>query len=538
MCGIVGFITDEKAAGAYVRKKFLINALLADVVRGDDGTGIFMVKRDAAKDEKADWAKIGADAGAFIRSNVFTERLGQGKPADMYRAVIGHNRAATTGVVSTANSHPFQEGPITLVHNGTLTSMYGLPKGKSDLKDVDVDSHIITHNLATHTVEEVVAKLDGAYALVWHDARDQSVNIIRNDKRPLHLMKVACENTLLLASEATMLEWLVTRATDFKPGPIYYPEPGQWMKFTPEHGIKPVVKKLEMFVWKGYQGNTTSHRRWRGGQSYSGGYDGWDYDEDSGVYVGQQRGVPPWYNDRVAGTGVTVIGPKEERSMLPKEPASTEAAKMQEKLPATIKRTLKLVGLDPLDRLRFRVTRVAEVPGTVYANITGALVDLRRTGVIQGLRYDHTKDAESEMWTVLPVGVKHSGMVGVGELVLCRLLRRTSEFRNDPPPSSTSSSDGTDGTTSLLEQALDSMVEEDLSEEDDIPFDFTAWEYFDEKGYEITYETWCERVKHGCQICSEPIRPDTEFDWDDVTGQPICSDCVEEFETHTNRGTN
>ena len=37
-----------------------------------------------------------------------------------YRAVVGHNRSATRGGITTETAHQFQEGPITIVHNGTL----------------------------------------------------------------------------------------------------------------------------------------------------------------------------------------------------------------------------------------------------------------------------------------------------------------------------------------------------------------------------------------------------------------------------------
>jgi hypothetical protein len=54
--------------------------------------------------------------------------------------------------------------------------------------DLEVDSAQIAHNLAEHKPEEakqVIEELDGAYALVWFDERDRSINMCRNEERPL-----------------------------------------------------------------------------------------------------------------------------------------------------------------------------------------------------------------------------------------------------------------------------------------------------------------------------------------------------------------
>jgi hypothetical protein len=156
--------------------------------------------------------------------------------------------------------------------------------------------------------------------------------------------------------------------------------------------------------------------------------------------------------------------------------------------------------------------------------------------VVQGLRFEAVKDAEGETWTVLPVGLKHSGMTGVGEIVLSRLLKRTADFRTDPLPSSTSSLEEAGATTKEIMEALEDALKDDGvpgEEDEDIPFDPMDWEFFDERGQEISYEVWQERVKCGCQVCSEPISPTSEFEWDDVTGQPVCEDCVEEFDEAT-----
>src|SRR5574343_169279 len=99
MCGIVGFITTETDRGAYDRRKFIESALIAGMVRG-------------------------GNACDFMATEEYRKVFGTSVLLSTLRAVIGHNRSATVGKSSTANSHPFQEGPITLVHNGTLAATY------------------------------------------------------------------------------------------------------------------------------------------------------------------------------------------------------------------------------------------------------------------------------------------------------------------------------------------------------------------------------------------------------------------------------
>ena len=511
MCGIVGFITAEKNIGAYNRKKWFVNALLADTIRGDDGTGIFLVRHE--HEGNADWCKLGDDASHFLRTELAVKRLGYGVDFSPIRIAIGHNRSATVGNVSTANAHPFQEGPITLVHNGTLNGTYNLQKTKTDLKGADVDSHIITHNLAEHSPEEVIPRLNGAFVLVWHDARDQSVNIVRNDKRPFHIMLAGCEKTLLMASEAEMLAWLVRRNNDFKPGEIYYPEPGQWLKFTSENGIKPHVTKVDLYTHRTYSG---------GGYGYGSGWSDTDWEEWAGGYRGnptQTSGTtePPWYQQYKREKG---LGESEAPRTTTADVSSALARKLQDKLPGVIRGTLKEVGLEPLDKLRFKVGSVHPIPGTKYGNVYGHLLDVNRMGVVQGLVYDAVKEAprQQEIWTVLPVGVKAMDGTSVG-MLLTRLLRRSAEWFTAPPPSSTSCSD--DGTDC---SEPDGMEDEGIEE----------IQFIDEGGNEITFDKWSELVKHGCCYCGSDIGLEDaiEMEWDRVTGQPVCPECVIEMFTN------
>ena len=484
MCGIVGFITAEKGTGSYARRRWFTNALLTNVVRGDDGTGVIIVPSD--HDSTADWAKLGGDASHFLATKEADDRLNSQAPWNKYRAVIGHNRSATVGGVSTKNAHPFQEGPITLVHNGTLHTTYGLPKGRTDLKEVDVDSHVITHNLATHDAEEVIGKLDGAFVLVWHDARDQSINIVRNSQRPLHFMPVKCEKTILIASEAEMLTWLVRRNNDFREGPVFFPQEGQWMKFVPDQGLTPIVKKVELNKAYDYSGWGGGYGRSGGRRAWSNNYHAWDDDYDGPNYA------------RSGGYQRPKAGPVQ-----PKEPDAPKPPM----LPKVLGQTLDEAALMHGDKIRFAPTSVVPVYGTKYANVIGRCVDLNRMGVVQGLVLECVDDciAKQEMWTVNPIAMKATD---AGSVLLLKLSKRSVTHTTEPVPSWTSSQGGATGST-----------------------DGGVYEYFGPGNVLLTKEQWRELVACGCSMCGQVIDDETaeEVEWDLDDNKPICPECVLEM---------
>lgn len=249
MCGIVGFITNETKKWEIDRSKFLRQGLIIDTLRGDDSTGVFAVGHEELyKDDKsAFWLKKLGGGHEFVECADYYKSM---YDTEDYFAAIGHNRAATVGGVDTSTAHPFQVGPITLVHNGTLTSTFGLPSPMRSItikgKSIKVDSHAIAYNLAHHDTEEVLSKLNGAFALVWHDARDDTINVIRNSQRPLHMALSTQQDTLYMMSEAEML-FMLGRRLRLGLSNIYYPRPGQLLKYHKGSDLsKPEVKTIQL----------------------------------------------------------------------------------------------------------------------------------------------------------------------------------------------------------------------------------------------------------------------------------------------------
>lgn len=198
MCGLVGLISKYRNGFTQVQKDVFTSLLFIDILRGDDSTGAFLIRNNG--DLKM--IKSGTHAIDFMRHQEYKTLLNQAFSSGS--ALVGHNRKATRGVVNDGNAHPFLvDDRICLVHNGTL---WGDHKTHAD---VEVDSHAIAHLLAKHSVEEVANKIDGAYALIWHDFENNTLNFLRNSQRPLFWVETA--NEWLWSSEDTMLEFVESR---------------------------------------------------------------------------------------------------------------------------------------------------------------------------------------------------------------------------------------------------------------------------------------------------------------------------------------
>lgn len=196
MCGIVGIINGSQKIKPKLGAVF-DDMLWADQIRGSDGGGVFWFdsrgsKYDVVKNEDI--------------SEVFNEQ--RYKTAlnwiEKMPFMVGHNRAATRGSKTTENNHPFDEGNVVLVHNGTMTH---IPKEFDD--GTKVDSHAIAKMLHKASPQEFTKKSFGAYALVWFDKVTHKLNLLRNSQRPLHL--VYFDDFILLSSEAMLAAWCASR---------------------------------------------------------------------------------------------------------------------------------------------------------------------------------------------------------------------------------------------------------------------------------------------------------------------------------------
>jgi hypothetical protein len=236
---------------------------------------VFGKLASAPADYRPAWLKQAIDGYSFVTTEEYDKFTSYENNKSHFEFMVGHNRAATAGAVTTENAHPFQEGPITMVHNGSLFNTQGLPNPQHTLDGVQVDSHVICHNLARHGVEEVVRNIDGSFTLVWHDSRDDTLNIVRNTERPLHLAQVKGEQTLLFMSEAEMLHLVCTRL-GIAINDIWYPQAGKWLKFRNNDLMNPEVKELELQPTYSHYGNSCKSASAWGDYCDTDGWDTYD----------------------------------------------------------------------------------------------------------------------------------------------------------------------------------------------------------------------------------------------------------------------
>lgn len=195
MCGLVSIISKQKN-GIYISDmKVFTEMLFADQLRGSDGTGIMYNQKDKMRVLK------GAIASSdFVNSDTYDKAVDEIIKNGNF--VVGHNRAATKGKLSHMNTHPFRQDHITLVHNGTLNT-------HKHLADTEVDSHAICVSIAKIGYKETIKKINGAFALIWTDSRNKTLNFIRNSQRPLWIVETPF--LYILVSEKELAYWILAR---------------------------------------------------------------------------------------------------------------------------------------------------------------------------------------------------------------------------------------------------------------------------------------------------------------------------------------
>jgi len=239
MCGIVGVISKSKAGLFKGHADLFKQMLFVDQLRGTDGTGIIY-----DDDGKVITRKSPESAGSFLSKEWVKNSIDDSVKTGSF--LIGHNRAATKGSLTWQNTHPFTEGHITLVHNGTLFSHKELDDKK------EVDSHAICSHMAINGAEETLKNIDGAFALVWINELERTINLARNLERPLHLIE--CQTCWIISSELGLGMWMADRhnlkvltAFQLKTETLYT------LSLDDLYDLK--EKKVDYYKWITYKGN-------------------------------------------------------------------------------------------------------------------------------------------------------------------------------------------------------------------------------------------------------------------------------------------
>lgn len=199
-----------------MRQGLFINSL-----RGDESTGLAIIRQPAAQPEVWKKAMSAPDFLQMRRTDAILNNI------DDAQAVLGHTRSATKGSAIDVNAHPFQYDHITLIHNGHVNNWKQLDSGT----DIDVDSAHVAAAIARHGELETLQKIQGGYVLMWHNARDQTINIAKNDQRPLHYAMIPDWGGYAFSSEYDMLGMLLGRNDIKIEGTIKHPKEMHHFKF-------------------------------------------------------------------------------------------------------------------------------------------------------------------------------------------------------------------------------------------------------------------------------------------------------------------
>lgn len=214
MCGLVGVINTTSIYRTDF-DKFFKQALICDSVRGDHSTGIFSVSPSL----EGKTIKKAIDPISFLDLKEVNDLLIKSN-----RLMMGHNRYATKGAIGDDTAHPFTHNHITLAHNGTL---YG-HRVLTERADFEVDSEAVCYMLSTsNNIAKSLEKLDGAFALTWYNAIDNTFSIARNQERKIFIARVIDAQGLgayLYSSELGMLLWLSARNGIKIANPVLVPE--------------------------------------------------------------------------------------------------------------------------------------------------------------------------------------------------------------------------------------------------------------------------------------------------------------------------
>lgn len=207
MCGIVGIVGDLY----YKDEKTMQSLLLLDYFRGTDSTGLASVSNAGV----VKIAKLATDPITLFQFQKFKDAL-NGNASKLF---LGHNRASTSGVTNNLNAHPYQYGHITGVQNGTLEY-----KDKTHLENelgdkYEVDSQALFASIDKFGVKETIEGIHegfsgdrGAWALVWYNKQEDTINFLRNRHRPLWFAWSADFKQLFFASRWEMIHCATSMA--------------------------------------------------------------------------------------------------------------------------------------------------------------------------------------------------------------------------------------------------------------------------------------------------------------------------------------
>lgn len=195
MCGICGVMTDWMVDGDV---KIFSELMHLNVLRGWEGAGAAIMNEACDNVQCVRTTQTGTD---LILGQEFKKIIKDGPRKSL---ILGHCRYPTKGDNVIENVHPFECDHIVGVHNGTFRKIENTWFGKEES-----DSKAIFEDIAKRGAKAAIKDADGAYALVWIDKRERTLNFLRNNERPLYVWR--SKTFMAWSSEKDDLEKILSR---------------------------------------------------------------------------------------------------------------------------------------------------------------------------------------------------------------------------------------------------------------------------------------------------------------------------------------
>ena len=214
MCGLFGCLSSTLTRSEIENAIFL--GILSST-RGIDSTGIALFGRGKKDSIRTKTHRLLGNSVSFF-SDSDTKKVMSFEQPYLF---MGHTRWAPLGAVNIHNSHPIEEGPIVLCHNGSIDNFL---KDKKDERDSD--SRELARRLGKQSLLSTLKSVgSGHYAITFVDYRKKLFTIVRNNYRPLCYMYDANDTTMYWASESWMLQALKLKEGSSKFGEVLWFRP-------------------------------------------------------------------------------------------------------------------------------------------------------------------------------------------------------------------------------------------------------------------------------------------------------------------------
>lgn len=208
MCGIAGVYSTNLTS---VEREIFEQTLMLNVWRGKDSTGVIKIG-DPDKSPMVKTIKSMAASPGFICSKTGNNFIWDSDKEIASRpkayGLIGHTRHATKGDVNLQNAHPFRFPNVVGIHNGTISLSF------EGSKEYGTDSEALYSLIDKYGIEEALNKVssaDPAYALVYVDLKEKTLNFIKNSRRPLDFTYLYNRSTLVWSSQSEMIDFVLER---------------------------------------------------------------------------------------------------------------------------------------------------------------------------------------------------------------------------------------------------------------------------------------------------------------------------------------